>query len=242
MKHVSLLAVVAAAVLMTLGVGVAFGKSPLEERVTKLEDKVMTLETNAAASESKIAALETKGAATESKVAALEAKLKGVTRTESGVAGKPTIQFSGVNVQVVNGEGKTATTNGEGNLVIGYDESPSQPPPEQTGSHNLILGEQQSFTSYGGILAGFDNTISGPFASVSGGALNTAGGEGASVSGGALNLAIGEGTSVSGGGFNTANGAGASVSGGAANQARGAFSSIFGGHLLEATGEFEAIP
>jgi hypothetical protein len=44
---------------------------------------------------------------------------------EKGIAGKPTIQFSGVNVQIVNGEGKTASVNGDGNLVIGYDENPS---------------------------------------------------------------------------------------------------------------------
>jgi hypothetical protein len=29
-----------------------------------------------------------------------------------------------VNVQVVNGEGSTATVNGAGNLVSGYDETP----------------------------------------------------------------------------------------------------------------------
>src|SRR5581483_4954821 len=63
----------------------------------------------------------------------------------SGVGGKPTIRFSGVNVQVVSGSGTTnGTVNGEGNLVLGYDESPGT----QTGSHNLILGVGQGFTSY----------------------------------------------------------------------------------------------
>jgi hypothetical protein len=32
----------------------------------------------------------------------------------SGVGGKPTIQFSGVNVQIVNGKGKTAIVDGVG--------------------------------------------------------------------------------------------------------------------------------
>src|SRR5580658_5126953 len=41
----------------------------------------------------------------------------------SGIDGKPTVQFSGVNVQVVNGEGKTNLVNGEGNLMVGYDEN-----------------------------------------------------------------------------------------------------------------------
>ena len=78
----------------------------------------------------------------------------------AGVGGKPTVQFSGVNVQVVNGEGKTASANGEGNLVIGYDEQPGT----QTGSHNLALGTGQTFTSYGGFVAVFKNAVKGPFA------------------------------------------------------------------------------
>src|SRR5207245_2416090 len=54
---------------------------------------------------------------------------------KEGVGRKPTIQVSGANLQIVNGEGKTATTNGAGNLIIGYDESPGT----QSGSHDLIL-------------------------------------------------------------------------------------------------------
>ncbi len=58
-------------------------------------------------------------------------------------------------MQIVNGEGKTASANSEGNLVIGYDEEPGT----QTGSHNLVLGERQTFMSYGGFLDGFSNSI-----------------------------------------------------------------------------------
>jgi hypothetical protein len=202
----------------------------------------------------------------------------------SGVGGKPTIQVSGVNVQVVNGAGKTATVNGEGNLVIGYDENlpgrcsngggegpglsdkeecekgggtwTPEPPHAQTGSHDLILGQEQTFTSYGGILAGFDNTLSGPFASVSGGSRNTAsandasvsGGFGntassndASVSGGLENTASGNDASVSGGYANTANTEGASVSGGDQNLASGGYSSISGGLRSTAGGEISSI-
>src|SRR5262249_41187818 len=127
MKRISMLAVLAAAVWTTLGGGVAFGET-LEERVSKLE----------------------------SKVAALEATLKGVTRTETGVGGKPTIQFSGVNVQVVNGAGKTATANGEGNLVIGYDAFPKT----QTGSHDLVVGDGNGFTGSGSVVFGsFNNAL-----------------------------------------------------------------------------------
>src|SRR5204863_100462 len=69
----------------------------------------------------------------------------------AGVGGKPTIRFSGVNFQLVSGSGATnSAVNGEGNLVLGYDESPGT----QTGSHNLVLGVGQAFASYGAILGG----------------------------------------------------------------------------------------
>jgi hypothetical protein len=155
---------------------------------------------------------------------ALDKILPHVSYVEVGVGGKPTIEFSGVNVQVVNGEGKTESVNGEGNLVIGYDENASR---TQTGSHNLILGEQQAFTSFGGLVAGYGNTISGREASVSGGALNTA---------------SGFYTSITGGLQNTAKVEAASVEGGSKNVAEGRFASIFGGKELTAKTEYEAIP
>lgn len=157
----------------------------------------------------------------------------------SGIDSKPTIEFEGVNVQIVNGAGKTATINGEGNLVIGYDENVLKR--EQTGSHDLILGEEQKFTSYGGILAGLDNSITGVFASVTGGAGNTASGEQASVSGGATNTASFEAASVSGGAANTAEGIYSSVSGGGNNKASEGFSSISGGNENKAAGKASSI-
>ena len=90
----------------------------------------------------------------------------------SGVDAKPTIQFSGINLQVINGTGSESTINGTGNLILGYDETPGT----QTGSHNFLLGPGNSYTSYGGIVWGFSNKISGPYASILGGGLNTASG------------------------------------------------------------------
>jgi hypothetical protein len=154
----------------------------------------------------------------------LDKILPHVNYVETGVGGKPTVQFSGVNVQVVNGEGKTESVNGAGNLVIGYDENASR---TQNGSHNLILGEEQSFSSFGGLVAGYGNTISGREASVSGGALNSA---------------SGFYTSITGGMHNTARVEAASVQGGSQNLAEARFASIFGGKELIAKTEYEAIP
>jgi hypothetical protein len=169
---------------------------------------------------------------------ALKALLPYVKVEASGIDGKPTVLFSGVNVQIVNGEGQTESTNGAGNLVLGYDAHFGP----QTGSHNLILGSDQEYTSYSGLLAGRENSITAPFASVSGGVFNKASDSYASVSGGALNTASGEGASVSGGVFNKASDSYASVSGGALNTANFFASSIFGGKELTTESEYEAIP
>jgi len=171
---------------------------------------------------------EGKNALSEEKQDILKGILPCITKVEKGIDGMPTVQFHGCNVQIVNGEGKTATTNGEGNLVIGYDEqghcSEANLPPrtqteceelgflgdkwltttEQTGSHNLVLGEVQTFTSYGGILGGRGNAITAPFASVAGGEDNTASGEASAVSSGSKNAATNYLSSVAGNSGQTA--------------------------------------
>jgi hypothetical protein len=155
-----------------------------------------------------------------------------------GIGAKPTIQFSGVNMQILNGEGKTTTTNGEGNLILGYDEEPGS----QTGSHDLVLGTKQSYTSFGGLVAGFNNIISGRYATVSGGWGNTASGEEApSVSGGVDNTASGFYTSVLGGFDNAASREDATVSGGHGNTASSKYASVSGGASNKATGEYAAV-
>ena len=183
----------------------------------------------------------------------LKVVLKYVKVVPSGVGGKPTIQVSGANLQIVNGEGKTNTTNGAGNLVIGYDQSRQQAceevepecipgiPGRQTGSHNLIVGSGQSFTSYGDIVAGLVGTITAPYASVTGGFQNEASGERASVSGGSTNRASALFASVSGGEADTASGESDWVSGGALNKAFGFAASVSGGIQDAVSGPFSSV-
>jgi hypothetical protein len=180
----------------------------------------------------------------QEEIATLKHILPHIKYIESGVGGKPTIQFSGVNVQVVNGEGKTATTNGEGNLVIGYDENSRCCRANsglQTGSHNLVLGELQEFTSYGGIVAGLENSITAPGASATGGGFNHVSGVEASVAGGAQNVASGARASVAGGYNNMASGGESSVGGGNNNTASGWEDSVAGGHSNKATGQWASV-
>jgi Collagen triple helix repeat (20 copies) len=190
-------------------------------------------------------------------ISTLHGILPCITKVEKGIDEKPTVQFHGCNVQIVNGEGKTATTNGAGNLVIGYDEDASKH--AQTGSHNLIVGEEQLFTSYGAILGGFSNGATGPGTvvfgvgnsathlgdTVTGGFENNSTGMFSSVSGGHENVAESESTSVSGGVDNRAgtpladtekDSLGAWVGGGKDNVAEAEYASVSGGGENKVTG------
>lgn len=178
-----------------------------------------------------------------------------------------TVLFSGVNVQIVNGLGDTESVNGLGNLIIGYNEartgggnvcSDGQYGSEadctsnsgvwgtdhKSGSHNVVVGIENAYSRYGGLVVGRRNVINRDYASVSGGWQNVASGQYSSVSGGFNNTSEGLGTSISGGQGNTASGGatgfltviGGSVSGGLANTASGQLSSVSGGQGNEASG------
>jgi hypothetical protein len=209
---------------------------------------------------------EGKNAFTAEEQATLKAILPFIKFSGSAIGGKPTIQFSGANVQILSGAGKETTLNGAGNLVVGYDESPGA----QTGSNNIVVGTKQVDVSYGGVIAGQENVLEAPFSDVFG-TSNTVQGLASSVLGGVDNRANGQFSAVAGGGnnetttfvaavaggeSNVAEGQGAAVAGGASNIAAGVDSSVAGGvenHALnhaavitggllnEATGPFSTI-
>jgi trimeric autotransporter adhesin len=225
-----------------------------------------------AAIESRLAAVETENASLRSQVQAQETRLANLESllvhfSRSGNE----ITISGANLNIVNGMGSTETTNTLGNLVIGYNESRG---PEEadirTGSHMLVIGKWNDFSSFGGIvtgsynetsaryasiIGGFRSIVSGnwstvtggaeniasrDFAAVSGGLQNEASGFASWVGGGAQNSAIGDYATVSGGELNVA-GERASVSGGYSNTASGIYSSISGGQEHTATGLYDWI-
>jgi hypothetical protein len=171
------------------------------------------------------------------RVADLEYKLQYVT------GGDDEVVITGANLRIVNGLGTTNTTNGLGNLIVGYNESrvPIGGTDSRTGSHNVVVGRELNFSSFGGLVVGQFNEISGQFASVSGGSSNTASGPRSSVSGGGLNTASGGNASVSGGGFNIASGGISSVSGGENNEASGGVSSVSGGQFNTASGGVSSV-
>lgn len=176
--------------------------------------------------------LQTQVDSLQDQITVLQELLSNITRTGND------IHITGANIHIESGSGSTdGTVNGLGNLIIGYNEGASN----IVGSHNLVIGKENNYLSYGGIIAGNKNTISGPFSSVSGGLNNTASGVVSSVSGGLNNKASSIGASVSGGEQNTAGGIGSSVSGGKSNIASGGGASISGGSDNTATGDESSI-
>ena len=111
--------------------------------------------------------------ALEARVGALERLLHGVDRVsvpDGQGRDIDTIRISGANLQVVNGTGKTGQNpNGAGNLVVGYNSPPTDRVADRTGSHNLVVGDQNNFTSWGALITGTRNTSEARFANVLGG-------------------------------------------------------------------------
>jgi len=163
-----------------------------------------------------------------------------------------TIRFSGVNVQVVNGAGRTEELNSLGNLVVGYQELRMLGPGDEevgrdvtndrSGSHNIVVGRGNNYSIFAGQVVGERNTISGFYSTVSGGRNNTASGGASAVSGGQENTAEESGSTVSGGLNNTASGTYSTVSGGLNNTASGPDSTVSGGNHHTATGLGQHLP
>jgi hypothetical protein len=113
-------------------------------------------------------------------LAARLAVVESKTQFMSADAKTQSTTFTGCNLYIQNGLGATngepnhpddldsPVVNGLGNLIIGYNVGGHNNGDVRTGSHNLILGDQNNYSSFGGIVAGSSNAISAPYASVSG--------------------------------------------------------------------------
>jgi hypothetical protein len=230
-----------------------------------VEVRVGDIESRLAAVEAENASLRSQVQAQETRLANLESLLVHFSRSGNEIT------ISGANLNIVNGMGSTETTNNLGNLVIGYNELRGPGYTDtRTGSHMLVIGKWNNFSSFGGIvtgsynetsaryasiISGFRSIVSGnwstvtggaeniasrDFAAVSGGLQNEASGFASWVGGGAQNRAISDYATVTGGELNVA-GERASVSGGYSNTASGLYSSISGGQEHTANGPYDWI-
>ncbi|MGM0564324.1 MAG: hypothetical protein ACQES2_08340 [Pseudomonadota bacterium] len=181
------------------------------------------------------------------------------------------IVFEGVNLQLIDGAGKTAQqnyqSNGLGNLIVGY----GGPRTLDAGITNNVCsfglyGDQASCEGAGevwaadhrsgshNIVVGYNNAYSRNGGLVVGqsnaithvntvsfGALNTARGKNATVVGGRQNEAAARDSSVTAGRYGEATGVGSAVTGGFFNHASGLRSVVVGGDSNEAAGEESAV-
>ena len=192
-------------------------------------------------------------AALAQRVEDLEDLLEDVTRDNAGPNGTDRLLFTGMNLQLVDGTGDTQCTgddlnggttgsgetcNGEGNLIIGYNDDLFD---TRTGVHSLIIGDRHTWTSYGHIIAGSSNRAIGTNSSITAGFFNVADGDFASVTGGNNNNATGDSSSVTGGSSNTASSRTASVTGGRDNTASAIDSSVTGGRDNTARGNQSSV-
>ena len=180
-----------------------------------------------------VAILEARIAQLEAQVADLQNLLNGVSRGTDPISLQDTLQFSGMDVQIVNGLDDTQTSNGTGNLIIGYNEtrdvfgSCGTPGPffnlcdRRYGSHNLVIGSRNNYYEHGGIVVGDLQTTVGVFSSVVGGSGNSTLGDFSTVIGGLANATIGTYSSIIGGEFNRTEetGVGATITGGVSKSA-----------------------
>jgi hypothetical protein len=180
----------------------------LETSLNALLSADTTILTNLQAAQAQISALQAKVVTLESKPTSggglpdLDKYVSIHTSPINGVNG-PHIIFKGVNVHVQSGSGATVDTTGLGNLIIGYNETDPAVGLIRTGSHNLVSGEMNSFSSSSGLVFGLRNSIRGQHATILSGERNVASGQYSSILGGGLNTASGQYSTVYGGQQNT---------------------------------------
>lgn len=200
-----------------------------------------------------------------SQIASLQAT---ISNLQSELAGRPDMSalnnvvsvsgsdvvFTGVNLHLRNGSGSTESANGNGNLVIGYNESRSNPVDNiRSGSHNLILGQLNNYSATGSVISGTANSVTGNHsvmlatessnitttgAAVIGGNSHTVDAYGGAVFGGqgGTITTIANNSVILGGSGNRAEDQVTALMGGAGNTANFIFSSAVGGNNNTSSG------
>lgn len=271
------------------GLSAAQGRiGALETELAAAQLRIGVLETGLAAAEGRLTASEAAVAGLQDDLAGLQASpvfalsgfvadLAGCVTVDEvlrdidgdGLAETlPRVLVEACNLQVANGTGNTASRNGLGNLIVGYDEerpdtaaafletcSDGQYDNEtdciaagriwaqnhKSGSHNLVVGTHNNYASFGGAVFGVINTINNQYATVTAGSDNIASGFFSTVGGGLYNTARGDWSSIGGGLHNLTTDYTASILGGQANTASGKFSTVSGGESNRALGDGSSV-
>ena len=245
-------------IFCTVLIGISSIYSPISQAETTPEIQAL---------EEKVTQLETLVASLQNQVESQQVLHDHVSvEPDPNVQGGHIVKFNGVNVQINNGV-SVGAVNGLGNLVIGFNDLRTVDAfSDQTcslgykttessclsaggvwavnhksGSHNIIIGPRNNYSSREGLVTGNNNGIYAVGATVTAGQGNVALATYSSVSGGRNNTASGYGSVVSGGKDNKATGWDSSVSGGRYNQATNYYSSVTAGSYNDASGNYSSI-
>lgn len=204
----------------------------LSTTVGQLDTRVTTAQNLANSNKSRLDGVEPTVASHTSSINSLNGRAQSLeTKTSSmtNSADGKQVYFTGVNLHVRSGSGSTTgVVNGTGNLILGYDEARTVDS-QKTGSHNLVLGRRNNYTSYAGIVGGNDNSITGTYSVAITGDNGTASGPYSAIISGTGGLASNTSSAILTGHQNKSTGLRSSVAGGWYNDAQGSWSSILGG-------------
>ena len=76
------------------------------------------------------------------------------TRIQNRVIIRGDLNIDKGNIYLTSGAKEIFTLNGKYNLVVGVKKI------NQEGSHNVVIGDAHTLASYGGLIAGYNNTVS----------------------------------------------------------------------------------
>ncbi len=172
--------------------------------ITALQSEIANLKTALATANGQLSVLDERlkaietgrgGGSTNPVLTELAKYVKVELGTLNDVKG-PHVVFTGVNLHVRSGKNATndggAALSGLGNLIVGYNETQSTPVTYDaagcdrvlTGSHNIVMGTGNFFTSYGGIVVGSNHCVTSPNSSILAGDTNEAHGLNSAILGG----------------------------------------------------------
>ena len=209
------------------------GLSTVQASLAGVQAQVTSFAADVQSNSSDVAAVTSTQGAQATRLTALETKTSSMSATTIG--GRAAVVFDAVNLHVRSGVGTTAgIVNGLGNLIVGYDEARASSS-DKSGSHNLILGRQNNYTSFGGLVGGFNNAITGSYASIITGNSNEATATYSVVVTGSSNDATGTSAVVVTGSTNEATNGDAVVISGSSNDATGLDSVVVSGSTNRAT-------
>lgn len=165
---------------LALGLVTISSAATVEERLAALESKYATQQTTIAQQQIQITSLQSENATLRSWKTIVSPKIEAsFDRTKYMiVSGNDTI-FRGTNVFVQKGASAgDVSTNGLGNLIVGFNNPRAGAGNFRNGSHNIVLGDGLNYSGHHNLIGGFVNTLQGNYSAMLSGRYNTLGGGG----------------------------------------------------------------